>query len=234
MLLIHGFGGDKNNWLFNHDELAANRRVYAIDLPGHGASDKHLSDPTLEGFADLVLGFLDALGVENAHLVGHSFGGAIAMTTAGRKRERIHSLTLISSCGLGPEIDVDYLRGFAQTNSRKELRGLVRRLFANEDVVTRQLVDDLLRFKRLDGVSEALNAILKDFLENDHQRHLLANEVAQLGIPIRVIWGREDKIIPAAHAEALSKAAEIHVIPSAGHMVQMESPSQVNQLLAKL
>src|SRR4029077_19566896 len=54
-----------------------------------------------QNLADLVLGFLDALGVENAHLVGHSFGGAIAMTTAGRKRERIHSLTLISTCGLG-------------------------------------------------------------------------------------------------------------------------------------
>jgi pyruvate dehydrogenase E2 component (dihydrolipoamide acetyltransferase) len=82
VLLIHGFGGDKNNWLFNHEVLAAGHVVYALDLPGHGASDKKIDDPTLEGFAKTVIGFAEALRLGDFHLIGHSFGGATSMATA--------------------------------------------------------------------------------------------------------------------------------------------------------
>ena len=72
VFLIHGFGGDKNSWLFNHEALAANNTVYALDLPGHGNSDKAIDDPSLDGFAKVVLGFADALKIGQLHLIGHS------------------------------------------------------------------------------------------------------------------------------------------------------------------
>jgi pyruvate dehydrogenase E2 component (dihydrolipoamide acetyltransferase) len=63
ILLIHGFGGDKNSWLFNHEVLAATKTVYALDLPGHGNSDKAIDNPSLDGFAKVILGFADALKI---------------------------------------------------------------------------------------------------------------------------------------------------------------------------
>ena len=231
VLLIHGFGGDKNNWLFNHEVLAARHVVYAIDLPGHGASEKKVGDPTLEGFAKTVIGFADALQLGDFHLIGHSLGGAIGIVTTLRSPNRVRSLTLIAPAGLGSEIDAEYVRAFARTNSRKELKALTSRLFANEELVTRSLVEDLLRFKRLDGVPNALEAIASAFLDGDRQRAVLAPEVVKLGKPIRIIWGAKDRIIPASHSNALGDSAKIHVFPNAGHMVQMEAANDVNLIL---
>jgi pyruvate dehydrogenase E2 component (dihydrolipoamide acetyltransferase) len=231
VLLIHGFGADKNNWLFNHEVLAAGHIVYALDLPGHGASDKMIGDPDLGTFAKTVIGFADALQLVDFHLIGHSFGGATSMATALRSPDRVRSLTLIASAGLGSEIDAEYVRGFARTNSRKELKALAGRLFANEEPVTRKLVEDLLKFKRLDGVSNALEAIASAFLDGDRQRVLLAPEVAKLGKPIRIIWGTKDRIIPASHSNALGDSAKVHLFPNAGHMVQMEAANEVNRIL---
>jgi pyruvate dehydrogenase E2 component (dihydrolipoamide acetyltransferase) len=229
ILLIHGFGGDKNNWLFNHEALAATHTVYALDLPGHGNSDKDIDDPTFSGFTKVLLGFADALKLKEFHLVGHSLGGAISLSAALESPDRVKSVTVISSVALGEEIDAEYLRGFVAANSRKELKDLTRRLFANEELVTRRLVDDLLRFKRLDGVRSALEAILSFLLERDRQRIVLSQEIKNLSMPIRAIWGEKDRIIPASHATAVGK--DVHILPSAGHSVQMEAANEVNRLL---
>jgi pyruvate dehydrogenase E2 component (dihydrolipoamide acetyltransferase) len=229
VFLIHGFAGDKNGWLFNHEVLAAANTVYALDLPGHGNSDKAIDDPSLEGFVKMIFGFADALKIGQLHLVGHSLGGAISLAATLQGKDRIKSVTLISSAALGKEIDAQYVRGLARTNSRKELKALAGRLFANEGLVTRQLVEDLLRFKRLDGVQAALESILSEFLDGDQQRVVLNGKVANLGKPVRVIWGEKDRIIPASHA-ALA-GADVHILPNAGHMVQMEAANEVNKLL---
>jgi pyruvate dehydrogenase E2 component (dihydrolipoamide acetyltransferase) len=173
--------------------------------------------------------FADALKIGEFHLVGHSLGGAVSLSTALLSPERVKSVTVIGSVGLGREIDAGYLRGFVGANSRKELKDLVRRLFAKEDLVTRQLVDDLLRFKRLDGVRSALEAILSVMLEGDHQRTVLSGEIKNLSMPIRAIWGEKDRIIPASHAAGIGN--EVHILPNAGHLVQMEAANEVNRLL---
>lgn len=233
LVLVHGFGGDKNNWLFNHEPLAATRAVYALDLPGHGESEKRLAgDNGPEGLARTLLGFMDAVGIERAHLAGHSLGGAVAILAAARAPERVLSLALVASAGLGPEIDAEYLRSFAQTNSRNQLKKLAQRLFADESLVTRSLVEDLLKYKRMDGVTQALTAIADSVLEGSAQRAYLAETAAGLGLPVRVVWGAEDRIIPASHARALDRKADIHVVPGAGHMVMMEAPKDVNRVLA--
>ncbi len=86
-MLVHGFGGDKNSWLFVQQPLAEHHAVHALDLPGHGASDKEVGDGSLASLADTVVGFLDALGISRAHLVGHSLGGAVVAAVAAPRRE---------------------------------------------------------------------------------------------------------------------------------------------------
>ena len=237
ILLVHGYGGDRNSWLFLQEPLAARYRVYALDLPGHGTSAKDVgagpADPegpagTLSVLAGAVTGVLDALGAERAHLVGHSMGGAVALAVAARDPGRIASLTLIAPSGFGSEINAGYLRGFAGAQTRRELKPVVGQLFADELLVTRQLVEDLLAYKRLDGVDEALHALVDTLLDGDVQRADSAALMAAIGdtVPVTVVWGRADRIIPAAQAESVAGAVR-HLVDGAGHMPHMERPAEV-------
>jgi pyruvate dehydrogenase E2 component (dihydrolipoamide acetyltransferase) len=232
VLLIHGYGGDRNSWLFLQEPLAAGRRVYALDLPGHGASAKDVGDGSVGLLAGAVLGVLDAIGAPGrVHLVGHSLGGAVAAAAAARDPARVRSLTLIAPAGFGAEVNAGYLRGFAAAQTRRELKPVVAQLFADEDLVTRQLVDDLLAYKRLDGVDAALNTLVGTLLAADGQTQRIdtAADIAALGgaVPVTVIWGSADRVIPAAQAEAVAGAVRRHVIDGAGHMAHMERPAQV-------
>ena len=228
VLLVHGYGGDRNSWLFLQEPLAARYQVYALDLPGHGTSAKDVGEGSLSVLADAVTGVLDALGAERAHLVGHSMGGAVALAAAARDPARIASLTLIAPSGFGPEINAGYLRGFADAQTRRELKAVIGQLFDDEGLVTRQLVDDLLAYKRLDGVDEALHALADTLLDGEAQRGDSAASLAAIGgaAPVTVIWGRADRIIPAVQAESVAGAVR-HLIDGAGHMPQMERPAEV-------
>ncbi len=239
VLLIHGYGGDRNSWLFLQEPLAAaGRRVYALDLPGHGTSTKDVGDGSVGLLADAVAGVLDAIGSSGTeagrvHLVGHSLGGAVAAAVAARDPGRVGSLTLIAPAGFGAEVNAGYLRGFAQAQTRRELKPVVAQLFADESLVTRQLVDDLLAYKRLDGVDAALFTLLGTLLDPDApdggtQRIDSAAAIAALGgaVPVTVIWGGADRVLPAAQAESVPGAVR-HVIDGAGHMPHMERPAQV-------
>ena len=228
VLLVHGYGGDRNSWLFLQEPLAAKHRVYALDLPGHGTSAKDVGDGTLEVLADAVVGVLDAVGAGRAHLVGHSMGGAVALAAAARDPGRIASLTLIAPSGFGPEINAGYLRGFADAQTRRELKPVVGQLFADESLVTRQLVDDLLAYKRLDGVDEALHTLAGTLLDGDAQRGDSAALVTAVAgaVPVTVIWGSADRIIPAAQAGSVPGAVR-HLVDGAGHMPHMERPGEV-------
>jgi pyruvate dehydrogenase E2 component (dihydrolipoamide acetyltransferase) len=228
VLLVHGYGGDRNSWLFLQEPLAARHRVYALDLPGHGTSSKDVGDGSVETLADTVLGVLDAIGAERAHLVGHSLGGAVALAATARDPRRVSSLTLIAPSGFGTEVNVGYLRGFADAQTRRELKPVVGDLFSDDSLVTRQLVDDLLAYKRLDGVDAALHTLLGTLLDGDTQRAGSAAAVAAIGgaVPVTVVWGSADRVIPSGQAESVTGAAR-HVLDGAGHMPHMERPAEV-------
>ena len=156
---MHGFGGDLNNWLFNQPALIADRTVIALDLPGHGLTTKKVANGSMLCQVHVLQNMMDKLGVAEADWVGHSMGGAIALQLAQSRPDLVRSLTLLASAGLGPEINTEYLQGFTTSRNRRELKPHVRQLFADESLVTRQLVADLLKYKRLDGVQESLEAL---------------------------------------------------------------------------
>jgi pyruvate dehydrogenase E2 component (dihydrolipoamide acetyltransferase) len=234
VLLLHGFGGDLDNWMFNLDSLAEKHRVLALDLPGHGQSVKTNVDPSLSGMATFVRKFLDVLSVSSVHVIGHSMGGAIAMQLASDSPETVKSLGLICSAGLGPDINSDYLRGFVEAQSQQELKLVLEQLFADESLVNLQLVNNLLNYKRMDGVEASLNALSETLISAGEQTFLTDNIVAS-GIPVLVIWGKQDRIIPVSHAQNYSAAGgscvEVEIFDSAGHMVQMEKAYEVNRSL---
>jgi pyruvate dehydrogenase E2 component (dihydrolipoamide acetyltransferase) len=227
VLLLHGFGGDLNNWLFNLDALAEGRTVYALDLPGHGGSVKRA-----EGLGSLtaaVREFLDGQGVERAHLVGHSMGALVAAAIARESPDRVASLTLVDPAGLGEEIDRDYVDGFVAATSRKELKPVLQRLFADPELVTRSMVDDVLKYKRLDGVDEALRSLAGELFPDGHQQRGL--DLEAYDGPVLVIWGEQDQVIPAAHADSAPPRAEKRILAGAGHSPHLESAGEFNRLV---
>ncbi|PPR22804.1 MAG: Dihydrolipoyllysine-residue acetyltransferase component of acetoin cleaving system [Alphaproteobacteria bacterium MarineAlpha10_Bin1] len=234
IILVHGFGGDLNNWLFNHEALAAKRAVYALDLPGHGASSKDVGDGGVTALAAVVSGFMAALDIDKAHLVGHSLGGAIALSVALDNADKVASLTLIGSAGLGAEIDGDYLQGFIAAERRKDLKPHVEKLFSDPALVTRQLINDLLAFKRIDGVQAALETIMAAFAPGGSQALVMRDRVGDVAVPVMAIWGSGDRIVPASHAEGLPGNVRTEVMSGQGHMVQMEAASEVNKLIDEL
>ncbi len=231
VILIHGFGGDLNGWLFNHEDLAGRHTVYALDLPGHGGSSKEVKSATVGSFANLLEQFMDIVGVPAAHLVGHSMGGAVALAFAAAHSKRAASLVLIASAGLGPEIDGDYVDGFVSASRRKDLKPLLEKLFANPKLVGRQLVEDILKYKRLDGVETALRTIATEFCPGGKQAAVFREQMGQLPMPILVIWGAEDLILPVSHSRNLPPNVKTEVLAGSGHMVHMEAPAKVNRLI---
>jgi pyruvate dehydrogenase E2 component (dihydrolipoamide acetyltransferase) len=225
VVLVHGYGGDKNSWLFVQQPLAETSPVHALDLPGHGASSKDVGDGSLDTLASTLLGFLDAAGIGRAHLVGHSLGAAVVAAAAAAAPGPVASLTLLAPAGFGGRPNAGYLRGFASAQSRRELKPLLGDLFADPDQVTRQLVDDLLRYKRLDGVSAALSTLLGTLLtDSDEQAVDTPALLENVNVPVTIVWGRQDKILPPPDG------VDAELVDS-GHMPHMEAANDVVHLL---
>jgi pyruvate dehydrogenase E2 component (dihydrolipoamide acetyltransferase) len=231
VVLIHGFGGDLNSWLFTQPALAQEHPVYAIDLPGHGGSSKQIDRGDLAFLASAVFDLMTALELGSAHLVGHSLGGATAFELALSHPENVNSVTLIAPVGFGPEINMQYVEGFMRANRPRQLRPFVEQLFANPALVGRKMLDDIISYKRLDGAVEALNTIAGTIFKDGRQAVELVPRLGELTTPLQIIWGEGDRIIPAAHASGLPASVRVHLVPGAGHMVHMEKAQQVNELI---
>ena len=230
-LLLHGFGADLNTWMFTQSVLAEARRVLALDLPGHGGSVKEVGAGDAEHLTNAVEHAMTALGIERVHLVGHSMGGAIAASLALRRPDHVASLTLIASAGLGPEINGAFIDGFVRASRRREAVEILNMLVCDPSLISRTMVEDILRYKRLDGVSAALSKIGEAWFAGGRQSLQLGEGIAMLPMPVQVIWGREDRIIPVAHASALGSPVPVHIIDQAGHLPHMEKAGEVNRLL---
>lgn len=234
IVFIHGFGADLNSWMFNQPALAERHRTLALDLPGHGGSTKTL-DRAIDSasFAADIDRFLTALGIDRVHLVGHSMGGAIALSFAGWQGERVASLTLIAPAELGPEINVAFIDGFVKMERRRDAQEVLKLLVNDPNLVGRAMVEDVLRYKRLDGVADALRWLAEEWFPNGIQRAGWGAIIPGLAMPVQIIWGREDQIIPVAHGEALADRVPVRILDGAGHLPHMEKSAEVNRLIAR-
>ena len=230
-VLLHGFGGDMGTWLFNQDALAAERRVVVFDLPSHGESEPlPEASASVEAIADLVDAALDALQVERAHLVGHSLGGAVALILAAARPERVASLALLAPAGLGLDISTEYLDGYVAADRRKSMKETLAKLFADQQAVTAAMVENVLRFKRRDGVSETLATLAQRLGRNGRQSLNLSDALARVTVPVLAIWGGKDAIVPLPQDWPAN--LRVQKIEGAGHMPMMEAAGEVNRLLA--
>lgn len=235
ILLIHGFGGDLNSWMFLQPLLARTHRVIAYDLPGHGASSKSVSAGDLGMFRETQNALLLALDLSRVHLVGHSLGGAIALSAALHIPEHVASLTLIAPVGLGDDINRQFVDGFVAAERRKQIEPVLDLLFSNKNLISRDVADNLMKYKRLDGVQAALAAIVASNFPGGHQASQLRARLSEpRPYPAQIIWGASDAILSARQIEGLPDDIGKHVLPDAGHMPHMERPAEIAKLIESL
>jgi pyruvate dehydrogenase E2 component (dihydrolipoyllysine-residue acetyltransferase) len=231
LVLVHGFGGDLNNWLFNQPALAEQHDVIALDLPGHGRSSKAVGAGDVASLSGALAAFLDGLGLARAHLIGHSLGAAVILDLALGAPPRAASLTLISPAGLGPEINTDFIAGFIAADRRKDMKSVLEALFADPALVSRDMVNEILKYKRLDGVTAALGTLAGAVFAGGRQAVVMADRLGELTAPIQVIWGTADRIVPVSQAKALPDHVAVHLLKDVGHMAHMEQAAEANRLI---
>jgi pyruvate dehydrogenase E2 component (dihydrolipoamide acetyltransferase) len=231
VILVHGIGGSLGVWVLNQAALAAGgRTVAAIDLPGHGESTKDLASGSLEELSSTVLDYMDAIGVEDAHLVGHSMGSAVCLDVARRKRERVISLALVSPAGLGSAPDLAWAGRLVKARTAAELMAVLKVSVADERLITPPIVEDVLRYKSLDGTTEAQAQILSTVYRGGDVDASLRRVVDQ--VPTLVIWGGRDVVIPPLVPAAFDgTTVEYHLLPQYGHQLPVEAAAEVNRLV---
>ena len=154
-------------------------------------STKDVGDADAQEMAHTVIAFLDALDIPSAHLVGHSFGGAIAMLMAMRHPGRVASVTALASTGLGDDINMDFINGFINGRRRKDLLPVLQLLVADPELISRDMINDVLKFKRLDGVAAALEKLRDTVFAVGSQTGSLRPHLGDIQAPCQVIWGRQ-------------------------------------------
>lgn len=231
VVFIHGFGGDLENWMLNQPALGAARRAVAVDLPGHGGSDKAVGAGTAAELAGDLLPLLNQLKVERFHLVAHSFGALVARALRALAVERVLTFTAIAPADLAP-VSRDYIDKFLSARRRSDMQAAIANLFCNPGLATRDMAEAMLRYRRLDGVGAALNAIdAANFSEPTPVAEALVMW-ADLGARGFMIWGEQDAVVPVAGIATPSDDVRRLIMPEAGHMPHLERPDLVNAAIA--
>jgi pimeloyl-ACP methyl ester carboxylesterase len=247
LLLIHGMAGSSATWRAVIPELAKRYRVVAPDLLGHGESAKPRGDYSLGAFAAWLRDLLDELGIRQATVIGQSLGGGVAMQFAYQHRDYCQRLVLISSGGLGPDLNW-ILRILSAPGAELVLPVVAPQPVLNlgnklgswltsagiksprtgemwsaycslSDRPTRQAFLRTLR-SVVDYRGQAVSALGKI-----HVSH---------GLPTLLIWGEQDRIIPVAHGYAAHEAvpgSRLEVLAGVGHFPHVESPTAVVDIL---
>ncbi|MFK7858150.1 MAG: acetoin dehydrogenase dihydrolipoyllysine-residue acetyltransferase subunit [Granulosicoccus sp.] len=231
VLLLHGFGADMNGWLFNQGDLSETAPTYALDLPGHGKSAKVVGDGTLAWIAGVVEKFMTEISMTAVHLVGHSMGAGVALLVAANQPDSVKSLTLIAGAGLGEEVNIDFLEGYISAKRQKHLKPVLQQLVHDPSLISADMMEEVFKFKRIDGVIDGLNTLVKANFAEGKQKGSLRDVLSTLSMPVTVIWGKEDQIIPVSHTAGLPESVRVEIIEQSGHVPQMENAARVNQII---
>jgi pimeloyl-ACP methyl ester carboxylesterase len=240
LLMIHGIAVSSEHWRDVLDPLAARHTVIAPDLPGHGMSGGGPGDYSLGNLATGLRDLLLSLGHERATLVGHSLGGGIAMQFAYQFPEMIERLVLVSSGGLGPEVN-PVLRAaalpgadlfIAATASMGEKAGnAIGRGMAAVGIRPGPDLGEVARgYAALAEPQrrKAFLATLRSVVGTRGQR-VSASDRLYLAeeVPLLIVWGARDPIIPARHGEEAHRmlaGSQLEIFEDAGHLPQVEQP----------
>ncbi len=207
VLLLHGYNGSCDYW-YPHGlpELARERHMLALDLPGNGLSGK-LVECSLDSYVSFIIAFMDTLGIPTADIMGHSMGGQVAIAAAARHPDRFRKLVLVDSAGL-PELVGSHWIAPIKMLADSSLRQVRMYPTFIKIGLRARVAREGLQILRLQGIRRELKA---------------------LTLPTLILWGSRDRVVPLEHGAFMAKHipdARLVVLRGAGHMPFYEKPEE--------
>jgi pimeloyl-ACP methyl ester carboxylesterase len=248
VLLLHGLGGTRASLFEAAAELSGRYRVHAPDLPGFGSSSKPaLGSYNAQWFSEIMLGLMDELRIERAHVVGNSMGGRIAIEMGLKAPQRVRALGLLCPAvawvrrGLHPIVRLlrPELGMLPHAFRRSTVANQFWSIFYNRDVIDPAvgdlMVDEFRRIYHSPGARYAFLASARNiYLEAPFGRGGFYPRLSKLGPPALFVWGSHDRLVPPAfgrHVRRWLPGAEQVTIPECGHVPQVECAEETSRLL---
>ena len=247
VLLVHGVGASLVTWRSNIAPLAdAGFAVVALDLPGHGDSDKPKNidyDPIAA--VRFIAHFLDALEVNHASVVGNSGGGLIAASFALEYPERTDRLVLVAPGGLAQDLSlflrllsVPIVGEIIYNPWMHNTVGMSKQLFYSPRSFPQDVLKELDRVQSMPGATRAALRSIRSSIDyrGMMDRQLVVHRLDSLTAPLLTVWGENDQLIPVSHLQAVRNVVPhglVRTFPECGHWPQMEKAGEFNPLVIK-
>ncbi|BBX10020.1 alpha/beta fold hydrolase [Mycolicibacterium aichiense] len=246
VLLLHGMAGSSQTWRQMIRPLSRRYRVIAPDLPGHGSSDKPRSDYSLGAFAVFLRDLLDELGVTHATVVGQSLGGGIAMQFVYQHPDYCRRLILMNSGGLGPDVGwtlrllsapgAELIMPIIAPPPVLAVGEKVRSWFGKAGIQSPRGAEIWSAYSSFADAQtrQAFLRTLRSVVDYRGQAVSALNRLHVATIPVMVIWGDQDAIIPVEHAYSAHETrpdVRLEVLTGVGHFPQVERPMEVVELI---
>ncbi|WP_421521838.1 acetoin dehydrogenase dihydrolipoyllysine-residue acetyltransferase subunit [Ochrobactrum quorumnocens] len=233
LVLLHGFASDHNNWRGLFAGSQWQQPLLAIDLPSHGASPlEAVAD--LDAVAALVEATIKQLNLAATIMVGHSFGAAVSARLAARGNIDIRALGLFAPGGLGAEINVGFVENFVRAKSKESITPWLQELVHAKDIISETFLSAVVQQRQDQRLSDAMAAFAEHFFADGTQTISIIDDLASLEIPVRVIFGKQDRILPFKHSRNLPDNVALHAFEACGHMPHLEKRSLSLRILSEL
>jgi 4,5:9,10-diseco-3-hydroxy-5,9,17-trioxoandrosta-1(10),2-diene-4-oate hydrolase len=249
LVLLHGVGDNALNWSWVLPALASTHQVYAPDLPGSSGSSNPTPDYSPAFFTRFLVAFLNAVGINSAAVIGHSLGGLVSLRLALSEPERVTSLGLVASAGLGRGItyalrlptlpgcgEAAVAWGNTPLGAAQRAWSRVPLLFGRPERVPAEWITEQTRIAQLPGFLQAQVAILRAQVGFGGQRQVLVDRLADLEMPTIIVWGTRDRVLPYSQAkEAVTRLQEgaLELFPDCGHLPHVEQPDRFAAILSR-
>lgn len=234
VVVLHGLSDSQLTWSSVTSRLAQRYRVIGLDLPGCGLSARPDASYSLDWQARLVASWLDHIGLKTFDVVGHSYGGGVAMWLLLYRASSIRKLAMVAPGGLGLKVG-SWLRlaaffGFLEPGGQHLIGPITRLLtYRYGNLLTVEDRKKLWRMNSLPGTGRAFARTVRDVIDWRGQRRLFsqrAHEIEQLP-SMALFWGEQDRVIPISQGEALCTAlanCSLRRLPNAGHFLHWQAP----------
>lgn len=240
LILLHGFFYDSYLWAENIDALAQHFKVYALDLWGCGYSTRALQDYGYPLYAEQVRLFMDALGIDRASFIGQSMGAGTAIKFCVQHRQRVDKLVLVSAAAMPNPVPLmatffnlpkigEFILNLKTDAFRKA--GLKGVFIHDKALVTDAYFENVTRAHKIENTVEAGLKIQRTKFFDKLSAE--ARQLADMAVPVLLVWGREDKAVPLRCGQELHgilTGSRLEILDNAGHVSNFEQAERFNEL----
>lgn len=230
VLLLHGYGSDRQSWLATAPALFDSATVWVLDLPAHGVnSARALSSMTIASLTRHVASCIEITGLQELHLIGHSLGARLALELAYQDLIDVLSLVLITPAGVSRCIHQRFLTNYADARQQDAINLLLNMLVHDPRLISASLASGVLSYLQTPGVRQSLHAIAHDLIHSQPQMQTVIATIGQSTVPRLCIWGDKDQVNPLDPDNIALLNAQIQLLENCGHLPHIEKRSAVNR-----